>query len=154
MAYSWVRREGMTRRSKTGSGPDKPRSRTATPRPRTPAPKAARVARPPDADAEIARLTRELGEARERQAATAEVLSLISDSPADLQPVFDRIVKNAARLCQSVLSAVYRRDGEHVHLVAHDQFSPESVAAGGKAYPAPPTSQNIISLPSPRPRVS
>ena len=40
----------------------------------------------------------------------AEVLSLISDSPTGIQPVFDRIVRNAARLCQSVLSAVYRRD--------------------------------------------
>jgi signal transduction histidine kinase len=73
-------------------------------------------------------------------------LSLISDSPTGIQPVFDRIVRNAARLCQSVLSAVYRRDGDHVHLVAHDQFSPESVAAVRKAYPAPLTSGNLISV--------
>ena len=45
-----------------------------------------------------------------------------------------------------MLSAVYRRDGEHVHLVAHDQFSPESVAAVRKAYPAPLTSNNLISV--------
>jgi hypothetical protein len=32
-----------------------------------------------------------------------------------------------------VLSAVYRRDGDHVQLVAHDRFSPESVAAVQKA---------------------
>src|SRR5207248_6400997 len=94
----------------------------------------------------IARLARELQEAKERQAATAEVLSLISDSPTDLQPVFDRIVKNAARLCQSVLSAVYRREGDQVHLVAYDQFSTESVAAVRKAYPAPLTSKNLISV--------
>ena len=74
------------------------------------------------------------------------MLSLISDSPTDLFPVFDRIVRNAARLCQSVLSAAYRRDGDHVHLVAHDQFSPESVAAVRKAYPAPITSSNLISV--------
>ena len=60
--------------------------------------------------------------------------------------MFDRIVRNAARLCQSVLSAVYRRDGDQVHLVAHDQFSPESVAAVRKAYPAPLTSKNLISV--------
>jgi hypothetical protein len=65
------------------------------------------------AKTEAAQLALELQEARERQAATAEVLSLISDAPTDLQPVFDGIVRNAARLCQSVLSAVYRRDGEH-----------------------------------------
>jgi GAF domain-containing protein len=98
------------------------------------------------AKAEVARLALELKEARERQAATAEVLSLISDAPTHLLPVFDRIVKNAARLCQSVLSAAYRSDGEHVHLVAHDQFSAESVAAVRKAYPAPLTSKNLISV--------
>jgi signal transduction histidine kinase len=91
-------------------------------------------------------LALELQEARERQAATAEVLSLISDSPTELFPVFDRIIKNAARICQSVLSAVYRRDGDYVHLVAYDQFSPESVAAVRKAYPAPLSSENLISV--------
>src|SRR5207302_9537544 len=109
-------------------------------------PTPARVSGPAGANAEAARLAVELGEARERQAATSEVLSLIADAPTDLLPVFDRIVRNAARLCQSVLSAVYRREGEHVHLVAHDQFSPESVAAVRKAYPAPLTSENLISV--------
>jgi signal transduction histidine kinase len=134
------------RRSGTGSGPTKSRRRTAVTRKRSVAPKAPRVASAAGAETEVARLARELEEARERQAATAEVLSLISDSPTDLKPVFDRIVRNAARLCRSVLSAVYRRDGEHVHLVAHDQFSTESVAAVRKAYPAPLASKNLISV--------
>jgi signal transduction histidine kinase len=95
---------------------------------------------------EVEQLRLELQEARERQAATAEVLSLISDSPTGIQPVFDRIIKNAARLCHSVLSAIYRREGDHVHLVAYDQFSPESIAAVEKAYPAPLTSGNLISV--------
>src|SRR6266699_6170858 len=142
----------MRRRSGAGGGPNKSRSRTATTRKRRNAPKAVRVSSPTKTEVEgpekteAAQLALELQEARERQAATAEVLSLISDSPTDLLPVFDRIVKNAGRLCQSVLSAVYRRDGEHVHLVAHDQFSPESVAAVRKAYPAPLTSNNLISV--------
>lgn len=95
---------------------------------------------------EVEQLRLELQEARERQAATAEVLSLISDSPTGIQPVFDRIIKNAARLCHSVLSAIYRREGDHVHLVAYDQFSPELIAAVEKAYPAPLTSGNLISV--------
>src|SRR5665647_1375939 len=142
----------MRPRSGTGGGPSQSRSRTAITRKRRNAPKAARVSSAEKTEAEgpakteVARLALELQQARERQAATAEVLSLISDSPTDLEPVFDRIVRNAARLCQSVLSAVYRRDGEHVHLVAHDQFSPESVAAVRKAYPAPLTSKNLISV--------
>jgi signal transduction histidine kinase len=136
----------MGRSSGAGGGPGKSRSRTATTRKRSNASKAARVAGPAGATTEVAQLALELQEARERQAATAEVLSLISDSPTDLLPVFDRIVRNAARLCHSVLSAVYRREGEHVQLVAHDQFSPESVAAVRKAYPAPLTSNNLISV--------
>ncbi|HTF76086.1 MAG TPA: ATP-binding protein [Bradyrhizobium sp.] len=143
----------MRRSSGADGGPNKPRSRTAMLRKRgNAAKKVARVSSPtkPEvegpAKTEAAQLALELQEARERQAATAEVLSLIADAPTDLLQVFDRIVRNAARLCQSVLSAVYRRDGEHVHLVAHDQFSPESVAAVRKAYPAPLTSNNLISV--------
>jgi len=142
----------MTRRSGAGGGPDKPPGRTATPRKRSGAPKPARASTSAKAKAEgatptkVEKLNLELAEARERQAATSEVLSLIADAPTDLSPVFDRIVKNAARLCQSVLSAVYRRDGDHVHLVAHDHFSAESVAAVRKAYPAPLGSKNLISV--------
>jgi signal transduction histidine kinase len=142
------------RRSGASGGPDKPRSGTAKPpkRGRAPknapknAPKAVRVSGPAGTKMEVERLALELQEARERQAATSEVLRLIADAPTDLLPVFDRIVKNAARLCQSVLSAVYRREGEYVQLVAHDHFSPESVAAVRKAYPAPLTSPNLISV--------
>lgn len=142
----------MTARSGAGGGSKKPQSRTAKPRKRSIAPKVARVSRSAKTDVEnpaqteVEQLALELQQARERQAATSEVLSLIADAPTDLAPVFDRIVRNAARLCQSVLSAVYRREGDHVHLVAHDQFSAASVAAVRKAYPAPLTSKNLISV--------
>jgi signal transduction histidine kinase len=136
----------MAPRFGADGGPTKSRSRTAITRERRTSPKKQRVSNPAAPDTEAAQLALELQEARERQAATSEVLSLIADAPTDLLPVFDRIVRNAARLCQSVLSAVYRRDGEQVHLVAHDQFSPESVAAVRKAYPAPLASENLISV--------
>jgi signal transduction histidine kinase len=136
---------------KAGDRPTRSRSYATTTAKRRQAPKG-RASSPAKtkvesaAQTEAERLAVELQEARERQAAADEVLSLISDSPTSIQPVFDRIVKNAARLCQSVLSAVYRRDGEHVDLVAYDQFSAESVAAVRKAYPAPLTSKNLISV--------
>src|SRR5262249_6274454 len=79
-------------------------------------------------------------------AATADVLKVISRSTFDTQPVFETIIKNAARLCQSVLSAVYRSAGKLVHLGAHDQFSPESVAAVRAASPVPITSSNLIAV--------
>jgi GAF domain-containing protein len=95
---------------------------------------------------ENARLLNELRASLEQQTAMSEVLGIVSSSATELQPVFETIVKNAARLCNSVLSAVYRSDGERVHLVAHDQFSAESVAAVRKAYPALLTSGNLIAV--------
>jgi two-component system, NtrC family, sensor kinase len=95
---------------------------------------------------EVQARTRDLGESLQQQTATADVLTVISRSRFDVQPVFEAIIKRAAQLCQSVLSAVYRSDGKLVHLVAHDQFSPESAAAVQAAYPVPVTSSNIIAV--------
>src|SRR4029077_14351268 len=95
---------------------------------------------------ENTRLLNELRESLQQQTATADVLNVISRSAFDTQPVFETIIKNAAQLCQSALSAIYRSDGELVHLVAHDQFSPESVAAVRAAYPVPITSNNVIAV--------
>ena len=69
-------------------------------------------------DAEIARPTRELNEAREQQTATAEVLQVISSFPGDLKPVFSTIVEKAVRICEATFGSIYRWDGENLHLVA------------------------------------
>ena len=64
-----------------------------------------------------------LQEALEQQAATAEVLRIISSSPRDLQPVFDSIVKSATRLCGASFGGLLRVDGEELTLAAGHNVS-------------------------------
>ena len=50
---------------------------------------------------ELSQARGELLEARQQQAATAEILRVISSSPMDLQRVFAEIAASAARLCDA-----------------------------------------------------
>src|SRR5262249_9910722 len=72
--------------------------------------------------------TRELAEARERQRATAEILDVISSLPADVQPVFDTIVRNFVLLCGSVCGSIYTFDGEFVHFAGSYGLKPVQFA--------------------------
>jgi len=88
------------------------------PRLRLPAPRSSKKRsgnKPRSAEAErktVARLTRELSEALEQQAATAEVLGIVSSSPGELDPVFQTILANATRLCEASYGAMWLREGD------------------------------------------
>ena len=71
------------------------------------------------ADQSVEELRRELAEAREQQVATAEILRVISSSPADPQRVFQEIAASAARLCDAYDAVIRQVDGEVLRLVAH-----------------------------------
>jgi signal transduction histidine kinase len=62
---------------------------------------------------------RALTESLEQQTATAEILSAISSSPTDLQPILDAVAQNAGRVCDATDALVLRVDGEFLQLVAN-----------------------------------
>ena len=82
---------------------------------------------------------KEVTEALEQQTATAEILGVISSSPTDAQPVFDMIAESAVRLCESQFCAVFRFDGELIHLVGHHGLTPEALEAYQRVFPMPPS---------------
>jgi GAF domain-containing protein len=63
--------------------------------------------------------TCELGEALEQQAATAEILRVISSSPTDFQRVFAVVAASATRLCDASDATIHQVDGTVLRLVAH-----------------------------------
>src|SRR5262249_38420713 len=78
-------------------------------------------------------------ESLEQQTATGDILRVISSSPTDLQPVFSAIVDSAVRLCGARDGAVFRFDGELVHLAAHINLTAENVQVLQRLYPMRPS---------------
>ena len=74
---------------------------------------------------ENARLLNELRESLEQQTATSEVLSVISSSPGELEPVFRAMLANATRICEAKFGALFQFDGEALHLEAEVGTPPE-----------------------------
>ncbi len=99
-------------------------------------PAARKPAQKPRAKSSVAQ---RLEEALEQQAATSEILRVISSARADAQPVFDTIAANALRLCEAMFSVVYRFDGQLIHIAAFENVSRQGAAAFHKAYPCNPS---------------
>lgn len=91
----------MTRPSRTGGKTNEAKARSAslakgrktTKSKRRIVPAATRVKR-----RSVSGPSKDLADAREQQAATAEILKIIASSPSDVQPVFEAIVGSAAKL--------------------------------------------------------
>jgi GAF domain-containing protein len=67
---------------------------------------------------ENTRLLNELRESLQRQTATSEVLSVISSSPGELEPVFNAMLANATHICEATLGNLFLREGPTFRAVA------------------------------------
>src|SRR5262249_33038480 len=85
---------------------------------------------------ELGAPNRELTESLEQQTATSEILRVISSSPTDTQPMFEAIVRSAARLCDALFGSAFRFDGE-LHRIAHHNLSPVVAEVLGAMGPLP-----------------
>ena len=110
----------MKRRSKVSGERAKSRSLKATKRKRSSASDKAPSSALPhaSAQAELARLTRELTDERRQRVATSEVLRLLSGSPGDLNHLFDTILANATNLCQANFGTLSLSEGDAFRIVA------------------------------------
>lgn len=87
---------------------------------------------------EVQARTAEVEEALEQQQASAEILGVISQSVEDTQPVFDRIVEAATKLCDVQYCMLYQFRNALIHYRASYGFEPEYMAEYAKNWPAPP----------------
>src|ERR1700730_6002661 len=90
-----------------------------------------------DLEEKLARAQRERDEARKQQAATSEILRVISRAPSDVHPTFDAIAASATRLCDALNALVIRFDGQLMHLAAHHNVSPDRLDVLERIYPIP-----------------
>jgi GAF domain-containing protein len=73
---------------------------------------------PTELQKQLAARTRELAEAREQQAATSEVLQVISSSPGELGPVFQAMLENATRICEAEFGNLLLYEGNTFRIAA------------------------------------
>jgi GAF domain-containing protein/DNA-binding response OmpR family regulator/anti-sigma regulatory factor (Ser/Thr protein kinase) len=71
---------------------------------------------------EVQARTRDLSESLEQQTATSEVLQVISSSPGELQPVFEAMLRNATRICEAKLGAMWLCEGDALRVVARQGY--------------------------------
>ena len=96
------------------------------------APAGIRVKRP-----SVSGPNKDLMEARDQQAATAEILKVIASSPSDAQPVFEAIAASANRLIGGFSSAVFRFVDGIQHLAAFTSTNIESDQTLKASFPRP-----------------
>src|SRR5882757_2655859 len=131
----------MARPSKTGGKTSEAKARNASPAKgrkttktkRRIAPAATRVKR-----RSVSGPSKDLKEAREQQAATAEILKVIASSPDDVQPVLEAVAERAMSLLDAWSVLVTRFDGELLRFGAARGALPDTEQFLRNHYPMRP----------------
>jgi GAF domain-containing protein len=92
----------------------------------------------------LERNKQELNEALQQQAATSEVLRLISAAPGDLKRVFSVILESATRLCQANFGTLYLAEGDFCRAVAMHNAPPAFTEFRGREPLAPITGTTVL----------
>ncbi len=91
---------------------------------------------PSSKQTKIERLQSELEEALDRQAATADILNVICNSPGRAEPVFDAIVNAGLRLFPQATVSIALQVGHELHVAAIAGPDPQGVEAWRNRFPA------------------
>src|SRR5580704_4686042 len=97
-----------------------------------------------DLQQRLERNRQELNEAMQQQAATSEVLRLISAAPGDLKRVFAVILESATRLCQANFGTLYLAEGDFCRAVAMHNAPPAFVEFRSRQPLAPITGATVL----------
>ena len=92
-----------------------------------------------DLSKKVALFKRERDEALHQQAATAEILRLISSSPSDAQPVFEAIVRSGLKLFPDAAILIVLPDGDKLRAAAFADTDPARAKALLRVWPVPLT---------------
>ena len=82
--------------------------------------------------------TAELTKSLEQQTATSKVLQVISSSPGELQPVFDAILDNAVRICESQNATLWLQEDGALRRAARHREVPDAIV------PSQPSANSVL----------
>ena len=103
--------------------------------------------------ADVQQLIQERDAALDQQAATSEILEVISRSTGDLQPIFAAILHNAVRLCDASFGDIYSWERGALHLLASYNSPPAFAEERRRSERVPPSpdspTAHILSTKSP-----